>query len=129
MPVTLTLRSIAALLAALVAALVAALPAAASAANWVVCDVRIKVTGHRNDAVQATVLNVVAQGRAGCALRAGQRLNFVAESLDYQRTLPRRQWPKRGRIAWLRYRHLDGICKNGGHPAPCRIEHYSLLKK
>ena len=105
------------------AALLAAASAPALAANWALCDLQVQVREKqtsRNE-LQTRVLDSQAQGLAECP-QAGTALSFRPETADYQGELPRRQWPQPGTTVMVRYRYLDGQCKDRG---PCRIQHYS----
>lgn len=99
----------------------AALPA--KAANWEICTLKVEVREKQsgNHALQTRVIEAVPTGQAECP-QTGTALSFRPETADYQSELPRGKWPKAGRTVTVRYRYLDGECKDRG---PCRIEHYS----
>lgn len=101
--------------------------APAMAGSWVVCDYDVEGVRIGGDPRQLTVRVLRGQPRNGaeCPAPSGE-MTFVPETPDYQSTLPRAQWPKAGRKAVLRYRHLDGICKPD---RPCRIVHRSILRQ
>lgn len=111
----------------LAAALLCAASAPAVASNWEICELKVEVRDKQTDrqALQVRVLESQAKGQAECP-QAGTALSFRPETTDYQSELPRRQWPKPGTTVKVRYRYLDGECKDRG---PCRIEHYSPLQK
>lgn len=105
------------------AALLAAASAPVLAANWARCDLQVQVREKqtsRNE-LQTRVISSQAQGQAECP-QAGTALSFRPETANYQSELPRRLWPQPGTIVMVRYRYLDGQCKDRG---PCRIQHYS----
>ena len=108
-------------LAALIFLLVGSAPALA--ANWEICDLKVEVRDKQTSRqeLQTRVIESQAKGQAECP-QAGTALSFRPETADYQSELPRRQWPKPGTTATVRYRYLDGQCKDRG---PCRIQHYS----
>ena len=57
----------------------------------------------------------------------GSLLTFTPETPDYQATLPRRQWPRKGQSLQVDYRYLDGVCKGDGNSYACRIKHYPVV--
>lgn len=95
------------------------------AANWEICDLKVKILAPKTNAhlLFTKVLNVKGRGEAECPQK-GDALEFTPESIDYQTMIPRRKWPTPNKIVSIRYRYLDGMCKNTG---PCRIKHYSLM--
>lgn len=99
----------------------AALPV--RAAQWQICDLEVEVRDKQSSRreLQVRVLETRAQAQAECP-QPGTALSFRPETQDYQSELPRRQWPKPGSKVKLRFRYLDGYCKDRG---PCRISHYS----
>lgn len=103
------------------------LPRAAWSANWEICDLIVKVQKPSSDdhLLFTEIVSVKAKAQAECP-QAGEALNFDPETEDYQSMIPRKNWPKPGKTVSVRYRYLDGICKNTG---PCRIRHFSLIKK
>ena len=105
------------------AALLFAISAPALAGSWEICDLKVEVRDKQTSRqeLQTRVIESKAKGQAECP-QAGTALSFRPETADYQNELPRRQWPKPGTTAAVRYRYLDGECKDRG---PCRIEHYS----
>ncbi|HEY4664788.1 MAG TPA: hypothetical protein VIG85_07370 [Comamonas sp.] len=105
------------------AAMAVALAAPAAAAQWQICDYKVRVqdTQPSRQALYVDVLSVQSKGGAECR-QPGTFLAFKPETWDYQSELPRRQWPKPGQTVTVRHRYLDGICKNIG---ACRIQHYS----
>ncbi|MDR2299610.1 MAG: hypothetical protein LBE30_14865 [Comamonas sp.] len=108
-------------LAAIALLLTASAPALAG--SWEICDLKVEVRDKQTDRhrLQARVIESQAKGQAECP-QAGTALSFRPETADYQSELPRRQWPKPGTTVAVRYRYLDGECKDRG---PCRIQHYS----
>lgn len=108
----------------LLAMLLAAATAPAMAGQWKVCDLGVKVRDKQTSSkqLQTRVVGTQAQGEAECP-QPGAALSFRPETPDYQAEVPRRQWPKPGQTVKVRYRYLDGECKDRG---ACRIQHYSL---
>lgn len=106
-----------------IAALLFAASAPALAGNWEICDLQVEVRDKQTDRhqLQTRVIESQAKAQAECP-QAGTALSFRPETADYQSELPRRQWPKPGTTVTVRYRYLDGECKDRG---PCRIQHYS----
>lgn len=102
----------------------ACLPAMAS--DWEICDLRVEVRAKQTSPgqLQTRVVSSKPKGTAECP-QAGEALSFRPETEDYQGELQRRKWPKAGQTVTVRYRYLDGECKDRG---PCRIQHYSPLK-
>lgn len=109
------------------AAVALAVAGQASAVSWEICDLKVEVRDKQSSRLQlqTRVLEAKAQGQAECP-QPGTALSFRPETTDYQSELPRRQWPSPGTTAAVRYRYLDGQCKDRG---PCRIEHYSPMLK
>lgn len=109
----------------LIAAALTACAAAAQAADWQICDLKVQVREKQSGgrALQTRVLEAKASGDAECP-QPGTALSFRPETVDYQSELPRRQWPSPGAAVTVRFRYLDGQCKNRG---ACRIEHYSPM--
>ena len=107
----------------LAAILLCATGAPAMASNWEICDLKVEVRDKQTgrSQLQTRVIESRAKGQAECP-QAGTALSFRPETVDYQSELPRRQWPKPGTTVKVRYRYLDGICKDRG---ACRIQHYS----
>ena len=97
--------------------------ASAMAGSWEICDLKVQIRDKQSSRaqLQARVIEAQAQGQAECP-QPGSALSFRPETADYQSELPRRQWPGPGKTVTVRYRYLDGICKDRG---PCRIEHFS----
>lgn len=93
------------------------------AAEWQVCDLKVQVREKQSGGrqLQTRVLEAHPKGQAECP-QAGTALSFRPETTDYQSELARRQWPKAGATVTVRYRYLDGECKDRGL---CRIAHYS----
>ena len=119
-----SLRTPPALCAAAAALLIMAFPAHAT--DWVVCDYNVETI--RNDRLKHELTVRLLQDRskrpAGCPEPSGE-MTFVPETADYQKELPRKQWPAPGQRTLLRYRYLDGICKSN---EPCRIQHHSIIR-
>ena len=104
-------------------ALLFAANASALAGSWEICDLKVEVRDKQTgrSQLQTRVIESWAKGQAECP-QAGTALSFRPETADYQSELPRHQWPKLGTTVTVRYRYLDGICKDRG---ACRIQHYS----
>lgn len=111
-----------------IAACIALVSPAQARTSWTVCLYDVEAI--RIERVPAPALTVRLLGPGGplpadCPAASGE-MTFRPGSADYQSKseLPRRQWPRPGQRALLKYRYLDGICKESG---PCRIKHHSLL--
>ena len=96
------------------------------AAEWKICDLQVQLRDKQSNLaeLQTRVIDSRTANGAECP-QPGTALSFAPETEDYQSMLPRRQWPKPGQTVALRFRYLDGECKDRG---PCRIKHYSLLR-
>ena len=94
--------------------------------RWVVCDLSVRIEHIKPSAqrVAGRVHSVKGPADSECPT-AGDRISFLPETLDYQRVLPRKQWPKAGALALIRYRYLIGACK---HTPVCKIEHHSVVR-
>lgn len=101
-------------------------PAMAFAANWTVCDFTIQTVERGERSIRAVVVSASRTNPPSC-FRPGTEIEFAPETVDYQQVLPRKQWPRRHQRSRLRYRELDGWCKNDGAQGPCTIRHYSIL--
>lgn len=102
----------------------------AQASTWQICNLELRITQvlkHPYPQLQAQVLKASPASPAVECPPVGSELTFIPETRDYQRTLPRRQWPAKGQSAHLNYRYLDGVCKGDGHSHACRIKHYSIV--
>lgn len=97
----------------------------AHAAQWEICDLQVEInrTQPNRRLLEAQVVHTQAHGSGECP-QPGTPLTFRPATLDYQSELPRRLWPQPGETVKLRYRYMDGVCKNRG---ACRIEHYSPM--
>lgn len=95
------------------------------AAQWQICDLEVREQASSRRELQVSILKVKPQGQAECP-QPGELLRFRPETQDYQSELPRRQWPQAGSTFKLRFRYLDGQCKDRGF---CRISHYSPVLK
>lgn len=98
----------------------------AQAADWKICDLQVQLREKQSNPaeLQTRVKDSSTPNDAECP-QPGTALSFRPETEDYQSMLPRRQWPKPGQTAVVRFRYLDGMCKDRG---PCRIKHYSLIR-
>lgn len=111
-----------------IALLFALAPVFAQAANWTVCDLAIQTKAREENGIRAVIVSVRKTNPLACP-QAGAELGFAPETPDYQQVLPRRQWPKPGQRSHLRYRELNGWCKNDGAQGACTIRHYSIIQK
>ncbi|MFP8779255.1 hypothetical protein [Hydrogenophaga sp. RWCD_12] len=109
-----------------IALLLAAAPVFANAASWTVCDLTIQTRAREENGIRAVIVGVRKTNPSTCP-KAGAELGFAPETPDYQQVLPRQRWPKPGQRSRLRYRELDGWCKNDGAQGACTIRHYSIL--
>lgn len=99
------------------------------ASTWQICRMELHITDALKlpyPKLQAQVVKVSQASTTAECPEKGATITFVPETADYQSTLPRRQWPKKGQLMHINYRYLDGTCKGDGHPHECRIEHYPL---
>ncbi|WP_335944260.1 hypothetical protein [Pseudomonas sp. G166] len=100
------------------------------AATWQICRLELRIVEVLKQPypqLQAQVLKVRPASTAVECPEAGTTLTFTPETTDYQATLPRRHWPKKGQSAQVDYRYLDGMCKGDGNSYACRIKHYPLV--
>lgn len=99
------------------------------ASTWQICRMELRITEvvkQPYPQLKAQVLKVnPASATVECPAQ-GATLTFTPETTDYQRTLPRRQWPAKGQSVRIDYRYLDGVCKGDGHSHECRIKHYPM---
>ena len=118
-------KTIAKLAGSVAAVLMLGTASSAWASDWEICDLKVQVRDKQTNRaeLQTRVLEAKPVGEAECP-EAGSALSFRPETEDYQTELPRRQWPKPGKTIKVRYRYLDGECKDRG---PCRIPHYSPI--
>ena len=107
--------------------LAACIPSWVQAATWEKCDLTLRVFDDKLGQIHAEVLRVKAQPNTDCPAK-GDFVAFRPETRDWQTELPRKQWPRIGQQWKVRYQYLDGMCKNDGNDAPCRIEHYPVLR-
>lgn len=99
------------------------------ASKWEICRMALRVTEvltRPYPTLQAQVVKVSQASATAECPEEGATLTFTPETADYQSTLPRRQWPKKGQLMHVDYRYLDGTCKGDGHSHACRIQHYPL---
>jgi hypothetical protein len=107
-------------------AMVCSLSPSAQAAEWKICDLQVQLRDKQSNPaeLQTRVKESSTPNAAECP-QPGTALSFHPETEDYQTMLPRRQWPKPGQTVLVRFRYLDGECKDRG---PCRIKHYSVIR-
>ncbi|QHF02649.1 hypothetical protein N015_09600 [Pseudomonas asturiensis] len=101
----------------------------ADASTWQICRMELRVTEVLKQPypqLQARILKVSPASSTVECPEEGSALTFTPETRDYQRTLPRRQWPTKGQSVRVDYRYLDGLCKGDGHSYECRIKHYPI---
>jgi len=101
----------------------------AHAATWQICRMDLQITDvlkHPFPQLQAKILKTSPASAGVECPEQGSTLTFTPETNDYQATLPRRQWPRKGQSLKVDYRYLDGICKGDGNSHPCRIKHYPV---
>lgn len=100
-----------------------------AAATWQICNMElriIEVLKKPYPQLQAQVLKARPASSTVECPEQGAVLTFIPETTDYQRALPRRQWPDKGQSVRIDYRYLDGFCKGDGHGHECRIKHYPV---
>jgi hypothetical protein len=100
------------------------------AATWQICRMELRiveVVKQPYPQLQAQVLKVSRKSPAIECPEEGTSLTFTPETPDYQATLPRKQWPRKGQSVRVDYRYLDGICKGDGNSYACRIRHYPVV--
>lgn len=106
--------------------LLALIPAVAQASSWTVCDLTIQTKAREANGIRAVIVSARKTNPQRCP-KVGTELGFEPETPDYQQVLRRKEWPKPGQRSHLRYRELDGWCKNDGAQGACTIRHYSIL--
>ena len=99
----------------------------AHAGSWTICNYTIETLATNASGIRAEIKKAASNNPDTC-LAVGAVIGFKPETPDYQSELARRKWPKAGQLSQLRYRELDGICKNDGNEKPCTITHYSIMK-
>ena len=94
--------------------------------TWQVCKLTVKINQIIKDdqKIEATVIKVAHKPQVECPAQ-GETIIFTPETADYQFILPKKHWPKAGKVVTMRYQYADGECKDRG---PCRIEHYPFTK-
>ena len=101
--------------------------AVCQAASWTICDFTVQVSAVSDKGVRATIEKAAARNAAVCAA-PGTEVSFLPERPDYQEHFSRKQWPKKYQRVPLRFRTLNGDCKNdGGGSTPCTITHWSIM--
>ncbi|MDB6445542.1 hypothetical protein PII47_19285 [Pseudomonas sp. 21TX0197] len=101
----------------------------AQAGTWQICKMDLEITDVLKrpfPQLQAKILKANPASASVECPEQGSTLTFTPETADYQATLPRRQWPRKGQSMQVDYRYLDGICKGDGNSHPCRIKHYPI---
>lgn len=104
----------------------------AQASTWQICRMEVRVTDvvkRPYPQLQAQILKATPASASVECPEVGTTVTFAPETTDYQATLPRRQWPKKGQSVRIDYRYLDGICKGDGNDYACRIKHYPLVSR
>ncbi|PVZ85105.1 hypothetical protein C9426_20640 [Serratia sp. S1B] len=106
---------------------------AAFASNWNICLLDAKINAIKTKdypRLEAQIVQVTPETASVECPTVGEIITFNPETMDYQRIVPRRQWPKKGESVQIRYRYIDGICKEDGREDyPCRIKHYPLVRQ
>ncbi len=94
------------------------------ASTWQICRMELRVTDVLKlpyPKLQAQVVKVGQASTTAECQEKGATITFVPETADYQSTLLRRQWPKKGQLMHINYRYLDGTCKRDGHPMSAEL--------
>ncbi|AHL34373.1 hypothetical protein CD58_16370 [Pseudomonas brassicacearum] len=100
------------------------------AATWQICRMELRileVLKQPYPQLQARIEKVSSTSATAECPEEGTTMTFTPETPDYQSTLPRRQWPKKGQSVQVNYQYLDGMCKGDGNSYACRIKHYPLV--
>ena len=100
------------------------------ASTWQICHLELRIVEVLRQPypqLQAQILKVRPKSASVECPAQGSSLTFTPETPDYQATLPRRQWPRKGQSLQVDYRYLDGICKGDGNSYACRIKHYPVV--
>jgi len=100
------------------------------ASTWQICHMELRIVEVLKQPypqLQAQIVKVRPKSSSVECPVQGSLLTFTPETPDYQTTLPRRQWPRKGQSLQVDYRYLDGICKGDGNSHPCRIKHYPVV--
>lgn len=95
------------------------------ASTWQICHLELRIVEVLKQPypqLQAQILKVRPKSASVECPAQGSSLTFTPETPDYQATLPRRQWPRKGQSLQVDYRYLDGICKGDGNSYACRIK-------
>jgi len=101
----------------------------AQASTWQICHMELRIIEVQKrpyPQLQAQVLKASPKSSTVECPTVGTTLSFIPETADYQATLPRRQWPGKGKSVKVDYRYLDGICKGDVKDYACRIKHYPV---
>lgn len=109
-----------------IALVLALVPQFAQAGRWMVCDLTIQTTAREEQGIRAVIVGARKTNPLMCP-QIGTELGFAPETPDYQQVLRRKAWPTPGQRSHLRYRELQGWCKNDGNQGACTIRHYSIL--
>lgn len=100
------------------------------ASTWQICHLELRIVEVLKQPypqLQAQIVKVRPKSASVECPAQGSSLTFTPETPDYQATLPRRQWPRKGQSLQVDYRYLDGICKGDGNSYACRIKHYPVV--
>lgn len=119
------------ILAVLVMLVFGSVANAATGHNWQICDLTVKVlkVNDRQRTLRVAVQRLEHRSARAQCPAPGAVMEFMPETMDYQKELPRPLWPRLGEAAALQYRYLDGICHNDGHDGPCRVKHYAMMPR
>lgn len=102
------------------------------ASTWQICQMELRIVEVLKQPypqLQAQVMKVRPKTSSVECPAQGSLLTFTPETPDYQATLPRRQWPKKGQSVQVDYRYLEGVCKGDGNAYACRIKHYPVVSR
>ncbi|WP_077506470.1 hypothetical protein [Pseudomonas sp. A25(2017)] len=100
------------------------------ASTWQICHMELRIVEVLKQPypqLQAQIVKARPKSASVECPAQGSSLTFTPETPDYQATLPRRQWPRKGQSVRVDYRYLDGVCKGDGNSYACRIKHYSVV--
>ncbi|MCP1455862.1 MULTISPECIES: hypothetical protein [Pseudomonas] len=100
------------------------------ASTWQICHLELRIVEVLKQPypqLQAKIVKARPKSASVECPAQGSSLTFTPETPDYQATLPRRQWPRKGQSLQVDYRYLDGVCKGDGNSYACRIKHYPVM--
>ncbi|KQW41867.1 MULTISPECIES: hypothetical protein [Pseudomonas] len=100
------------------------------ASTWQICHLELRIVEVLKQPYPQLRAQIVKARPKSASVECpaqGSSLTFTPETQDYQATLPRRQWPRKGQSLQVDYRYLDGVCKGDGNSYACRIKHYPVV--